>query len=311
MNAVRYGVTRHQLMCLEVVLPSGEVIRTGGKFVKCSSGYDLTQLIAGSEGTLGVISQVTLKLGNRPQAREVALIPFPSLEEAIDAVPDILGLEVLPDGLEFMERSIIEIVEKHLGCKLPCGDSAAFLMVIVEAASSDEVYGYFGRLEEVCRRHGAVETLVAQGEHARRELLEAREKFATALKSFAPLELMDVVVPRSEIARFVRGAKEIARRHGVPLVAYGHAGDGNVHLHPLCLEMSREEWLEKLGPLMGEIYLLGASMGGAVSGEHGIGCDKKAYLPLQMSEAHLALMKRIKLAFDPHGILNPGKIFDL
>ncbi|MCD6567439.1 MAG: hypothetical protein J7K94_01690 [Dehalococcoidia bacterium] len=135
---------------------------------------------------LGVISKVTLKLGNRPQAREVALIPFPRLEAAIDAVPDILGLEVLPDGLEFMERSIIEIVEKHLGHKLPCGDNAAFLIVIVEAASSDKVYGCFGRLEEVCRRHGAVETLVAQGEHARRELLEAREKFATALKSFAP-----------------------------------------------------------------------------------------------------------------------------
>ena len=125
------------------------------------------------------------------------------------------------------------------------------------------------------------------------------------------MELMDVVIPRSGIARFLRGSKEIAGRHGVPLVAYGHAGDGNVHLHLLCLEMSREEWMEKLGPLMGEIYRLGASMGGAVSGEHGIGCDKKAYLPLQMNQAHLALMKRIKLAFDPAGILNPGKIFDL
>jgi len=311
MNAVKYGVTRHHVLGLEAVLPTGEIIKTGGKFVKCSTGYDLTQLIVGSEGTLAVVTKVILKLTTRPAKEEVALIPFANLQNAINVVPEILRLKMTPTGIEFMERGIIEIVEKHLDRELPYHDYEAFLMIIMEGESESEIYEYFSKVDQICKQHGAIETMIPGSERAKRELLDAREKFYPAIRGFAPMEIVDVVVPRSKIAKFVRRVKEIAEEHKMPVVAYGHAGDGNVHLHPICLNMSKEEWNRRLPHLMSDIYRAGVSFGGAISGEHGIGCDKKAYLSIQMDSAHLSIMKVIKRAFDPSNILNPGKIFDL
>jgi len=310
MNAVKYGVTRHNVLGLEAVLPNGEIIQTGGKFVKCSTGYDLTQLIAGSEGTLAVITKVILKLTTKPAKREVLFAPFTSLQNAIDAVPEILRLKMTPIGIEFMERSIIEISEKYLDREIPYHQYDAFLMLIMDGESEDEIYEYFSDVEEICRQHGAIECLVPGSERAKRRLLDAREKFYHAIKRYAPMELVDVVVPRSKIAEFVRRVKEISEEHRTPIIVYGHAGDGNVHLHPVCLNMSREEWDKRLPQILRDIYHAGVSFGGAISGEHGIGLDKKAYLPIQMDEALLNLMKNIKQAFDPNNILNPGKIFD-
>jgi len=311
MNAVKYGVTRHQVLGLEAILPNGEIIKTGGKFVKCSTGYDLTQLIIGSEGTLAVVTKIILKLANKPAKREVLFTPFMNLQSAIDAVPEILGLKMTPIGLEFMERGIIEIVEKHTGKALPYHNYEAFLMIIMEGESEDEIHDYFSKVDEICRRHGAVEAMIPNSERAKRRLLDAREKFYTAISRFAPMEILDVVVPRSEIAKFVRRVKEISEEHKVPVITYGHAGDGNVHLHPVCVDMSQEEWSRRLPKLTRDIYHAGISFGGAISGEHGIGIDKKAYLPIQMDNAQLNIMKAIKKAFDPNNILNPGKIFDL
>lgn len=311
MSAVKYGVTRHHILGLEAVLPSGEVIQTGGKFVKCSTGYDLTQLIVGSEGTLVVVTKVILKLTTKPTKREVLFVPFTNLQSAIDAVPEILRLKMTPIGIEFMERSIIEIVEKYLGRELPYHDYQAFLMLIMEGETESEIYDYFSKVDEICRRHGAIEGMIPGSERAKRRLLEAREKFYHAMKRFAPMELVDVVVPRSEIARFVKRVKEISDEYKVPVVAYGHAGDGNVHLHPVRVNMSQEEWDSRLPYLMSDIYRAGVSFQGALSGEHGIGLDKKAYLPIQMDSTYLGVMKAVKKAFDPNNILNPGKIFDL
>jgi len=311
MNAVKYGVTRHHVLGLEAVLPNGEIMKTGGEFVKCSTGYDLTQLIIGSEGTLAVVTRVILKLTTKPARREVLFIPFTNLQNAVDAVPEILRLKIVPTGIEFMERSIIEIVEKHLGKELPYHGYEAFLMLIVEGESENEIYDYCCQVDEICKRHGAIEVMIPGTVRAKRKLLDAREKFYHALSRFAPMEIIDVVVPRSEIARFVRRVKDISEERKIPVVVYGHAGDGNVHLHPVCLNMSREEWEKELPQLMSDIYRIGVSFRGAISGEHGIGFDKKAYLPIQLDEAHLSLMKAIKKAFDPNGILNPGKIFDL
>jgi len=310
MNAVKYGVTRHNVLGLEAVLPNGEIIQTGGKFVKCSTGYDLTQLIAGSEGTLAVITKVILKLTTKPAKREVLFAPFTSLQNAIDAVPEILRLKMTPIGIEFMERSIIEISEKYLDREIPYHQYDAFLMLIMDGESEDEIYEYFSDVEEISRQHGAIECLVPGSERAKRRLLDAREKFYHAIKRYAPMELVDVVVPRSKIAEFVRRVKEISEEHRTPIIVYGHAGDGNVHLHPVCLNMSRAEWDKRLPQILRDIYHAGVSFGGAISGEHGIGLDKKAYLPIQMDEALLNLMKNIKQAFDPNNILNPGKIFD-
>ncbi|MEE8413570.1 MAG: FAD-linked oxidase C-terminal domain-containing protein [Dehalococcoidales bacterium] len=311
MNAVKYGVTRQNILGLEVVLPGGEIISTGGEFVKCSTGYDLTQLIIGSEGTLAVVTKIILKLTTKPVKREVLFAPFPDLQSAIDTVPDILRLKITPIGIEFIERSIIEIVEKFLDIEIPYHQYDAFLMVIIEGESEDEVYEYCSSLEEICKQHGAIEAMVPGSERARKRLLDTREKFYSALKKYAPLELIDVVVPRSKIAGFVKKVKEISRQHGIPVIAFGHAGDGNVHLHPVCLDMSQEEWNEKLPDLISDIYRAGVAIGGAISGEHGIGLAKKEYLPLQMNTTLLNLMKNVKLAFDPDNILNPGKIFDI
>lgn len=311
MNAVRYGVTRNNILGMEAVLPNGDIVKTGGEYVKSSTGYDLTQLIAGSEGTLGIITEVILKLTTRPLKREVLFAPFSSLQDAIDTVPEILHLKMIPAGLEFMERRIISIIEDYLEREIPYPEYDAFLMIIMDGDSEDEIHEYFTEAAEICKRHGAAEALVPGSERAKRRLLEAREKFYHAIKKYAPMELIDAVVPRSKIPGFVRQVKEISGKHDIPIVIYGHAGDGNVHMHPVCENISKETWEEKLPVLLADIYRAGISFGGAISGEHGIGIAKKPYLSIQIDEPLLALMKRIKQAFDPDNILNPGKIFDI
>jgi glycolate oxidase len=310
MNAVKYGVTRQQVLGVEAVLPNGNIIKSGGKYVKSSSGYDLAQLLIGSEGTLAIVTRIILKLTTRPLFREVLFVPFNDLQDAIDAVPEILRLEMVPIGLEFIERDIIEIVERYTGKEMPYHDYAAFLMLIMEGKSENEILEYFGKVEEICKKHGAVAAMVPGSERAKRRLLKAREQFYPAIKACASFDVVDVVVPRSEVAKFIKKVKEISHKYEIKVIAYGHAGDGNVHLHSIRLNITDEDWNKKEPHLMKEIHEAGISFGGAVSGEHGIGFAKKAYLPLQFSPEEIELMKAIKKAFDPNGILNPGKIFD-
>ena len=308
-NAVKYGVTRHFVLGLEAVLPTGETIHTGGKFVKCSTGYDLTQLIIGSEGTLAVITKVILRLVLPPGRREILFVPFNSLNDAIKSVPDILKERILPVGIEFMERDIINMVEQYTGKEIPLHDYEAFLMIIVEADSEDEIHHISSRNGEVCLNHGAVDIFIPGSERAKRKLLEAREKFYHVIQHFGMPDIADVVVPRSRIAEFVGKAKEIASEYRTPLVAYGHAGDGNVHLHPMSQETDKAE--DKIKEVLTKIYELGVSLGGTISGEHGLGFAKKGYLYMAADKDKLELMKRVKLAFDPNNIMNPGKVFDL
>lgn len=310
-NAVQYGVTRHNILGLEAVLPGGDIINTGGRFVKCSTGYDLTQLIAGSEGTLAVVTGAILRLIPRAAKREMLLAPFSSLQDAIDAVPEILNLKTVPAGIEFLERSIVQIVEKFLDRELPYHQHEAFLLVIAEGESESELYEYFSHVEEICRSHGAVEAMVPGGERAKRRLIEARENFYHALKRYAPMEIIDTVVPRNTIPEFIKKVKQISARYDIPVIVYGHAGDGNVHLHPVCVNTDRDEWERKLPRLMSDIYRTSSSLGGAISGEHGIGLEKKSFFQAETDEALLGAMRGIKRAFDPNNILNPGKIFDL
>jgi glycolate oxidase len=310
LNAVKYGVTRHHVLGLQAVLANGEIFRTGGKFVKCSSGYDLTQLLVGSEGTLAVITEITLKLNTRPNFREALFIPFHSLQDAIDSVPDILMLGKDPVGLEFMERSIMQIAEGYTGKKLPYEGYEAFLLVLSEAENQDEITGYFSEVEKIVKKHGAADALVPPGQHAMRRLLEARETFYHAINKYAPMQILDAVVPRNQIASFVSKVKELEPKYGIPVIVYGHAGDGNVHLHPICRDMPLDTWKTKLNSLMHDIYDIVSEHGGAVSGEHGIGIDKKEFFKSSAGAVLLDTMKKIKTALDPNGILNPGKIFD-
>lgn len=311
MNAVKYGVTRHHIMGVEMVLPDGSIIRSGGKFVKNTSAYDLTQLIIGSEGTLAVVSKIILKLSNPQRYREVLLLPFTGLQKAIDAVPEILRLPVTPVGLEFMEKDIIDIVEDYTGWEMPHHEYPAFLMVFMEAENSELVMEYFHQVNGICRKYDGVEGLIPSSERAKRRLQQMREKFYPAVKAYAKMELVDTVVPRSEIARFIDAVRKLSERSNIPVIGYGHAGDGNVHLHILCHGIKEGEWQLKLPVLVEEIYKAAISFGGAISGEHGIGYAKKKYLPIQYGEDYLRTLKALKRAFDPHNILNPGKIFDV
>ena len=295
---------------LEAVLATGEIVETGGKFVKCSTGYDLTQLIIGSEGTLAVVTKIILKLTTRPERREVLFIPFNRLQDAINAVPDILRHKITPVGIEFMERDIIQIVEQSLDREIPFHDYEAFLMIIIDGESEGEILEAARRIEEVCLGNGAVDVFVPGSERAKRELLEARERFYPAVKQTGLMETADVVVPRSKIPEFITRVKEIAVKHQMPILGFGHAGDGNVHLMLLGKDMAQDAWRGKLPQVFADIYQVGASLGGVISGEHGIGFDKKSYLTMTMDRELIQLMRRIKRAFDPNNILNPGKIFD-
>lgn len=310
MRAVRYGVTRNFVLGLETVLPTGQILRTGGKYVKCSTGYDLTQLIVGSEGTLAVITEVILRLSTQPGLRELLFIPFTSLRQAIKTVPQILKQGVPVIGLEFLDKDAIDIIEDYIERKMPFDEYPAFLLCILEGNSQDEVYDYANRIAEVCTRNGAVDVYIPTSERAKRELLEAREKLYPAIKRAGPIEVVDIVVPRSRIADFVARAKEISIRYNVPIIAPGHAGDGNVHLHLMGRGIEKDEWDTKVPRIMEELYKAGVSLGGTISGEHGLGFEKKKYLGIAMDREKIDLMRRLKRAFDPNYILNPGKIFD-
>jgi glycolate oxidase len=305
MRAVKYGVTRNLVLGLETVLPNGDIIRTGGKYFKCSTAYDLTQLIVGSEGTLAVITEVTVKLISPPPNREILFIPFNSLSDAIRCVPAILREGILPVGIEFMEEGILRMVEQFTGKEIPMLGYTAYLMLILESESYDDFCKLAERISSICLKLGAADIFVPNSESAKRNLLEAREKFQPTFKHNGMLETLDAVVPRSRIADFVEKVKEIGQRYGIRIMASGHAGDGNVHLHPLGTEAD----VAALKDLLTDIYKAAIEMGGTLSGEHGLGFDKKKYLPLAASPEKIELMKRIKRAFDPHNILNPGKVF--
>jgi glycolate oxidase len=305
MRAVKYGVTRNFVLGLEAVLPTGEIIETGGKYIKSSTGYDLTQLLIGSEGTLAVISKAILKLITPPGSRELMLIPFNSLTEAIRFVPVILREKILPVSIEFMERDILRLVQKYTGKELPVKSYAAYLMLMIECDSADEFCHISEQIQNLCLRYGAVDAFVPASESAKRRLLELREKFYPTMQHCGMLDIADVVVPRSQIAEFVEKVKEISRKYAIPVIAYGHAGDGNVHLHPLSQGADKDAHVKEL---LAEIYKVGISLGGTISGEHGLGSEKKDYLPLAATREKLDLMRRLKLAFDPNQIMNPGKV---
>lgn len=309
MRAVKYGVTRDFVRGLEVVLPSGEIVELGGKVVKNSSGYSLKDLMIGSEGTLGFITKAILKLVPLPKKSISLLIPFEDISSAISAVPEIRKSEVTPTAIEFMERDVILDAEEYLGKKFPDKSSEAYLILTYDGNSKEEIEQNFSGVAEICFARGGLDLLIVDTDERKEVVWKARGAFLEAIKgSTTKLDECDVVVPVNQVSTFIQYLYTLKEKHDIRIKSFGHAGDGNVHIFILRDDLNEAAWQEKLSAVFEDLYQKAIELKGKVSGEHGIGYAKVAYLMEEESEAVLNIMKAIKLAFDPKNIMNPGKI---
>ena len=309
MRAVRYGVTRDYVLGMEVVLSSGEILTLGGKNVKTSSGYSLIDLLVGSEGTLGILTKLTVKLIPEPKANISLLIPFDDLDTCIGAVPAVLGCGCEPTAVEFMEREVIACAETYLGKQFPDASADAYLLVRLDGASVEALRPAMDRLTDLALSIGARDALLADTDERKESIWNARGAFLEAIKnSTTVMDECDVVVPRERIADFVRQSGQIGREAGVRICSFGHAGDGNLHIYVCKDAMEDQAWAKALEQVMDRLYAAARNLGGEVSGEHGIGHAKREFLRESLGETQMALMRGIKSVFDPAGILNPGKV---
>jgi glycolate oxidase len=295
---------------LEAVWPTGDIVCLGGKLVKNVTGYDLLHLLIGSEGTLAVVTQVILRLIPLPPAQVDLLVPFDQFGDAARTVSAIIESRIVPATIEFMQRDSVLACQRLLEKELPHNDAAAHLLIQLDGQRQEEVDALMETVGELCLGNGARDVLVAADSRTRDRLWEARRAIIDALNHESPVNHMeDVTVPRAQIPALLAGIQALADRYGVRMVNFGHAGDGNVHVNVLKDDLPDGRWEALLPPLREELYRLTLSLGGALTGEHGIGATRRQYLPLALDEAQIAVMRRIRQAFDPNGILNPGKIF--
>lgn len=309
-RAVKYGVTRDFVLNLEVVLPDGEVIWTGANTLKNSTGYDLTRLLVGSEGTLGIITKAVLRLVPLPRENRLLLVPFDSPYKACEAVSAVFRAGITPSAMEFMERDAIDWSLRFIGDdSLSVPDEVqAHLLVEVDGNDPDALMKDCEAILEVMEAHGAGEVLFAETAAQKDKLWLLRRKVGEAVKSNSVYKEEDTVVPRYELPRLLEGVKEIGRRYGFQSVCYGHAGDGNLHVNIVKGDLSDGAWKEEVPKAIREIFELTVSLRGTLSGEHGIGLVQRPYMDIAFSKVQLDLMRRVKEAFDPLGILNPGKV---
>ncbi len=314
-RAVKYGVIRNYVRGLEVVLASGEIIHLGGKIVKSSSGYNLLHLFIGSEGTLGVITKAIIQLLPAPRVTRSLVVPYDDLSKAIETVPALIQRRGLPLAIEFVEKDVIAITEEFLQKSWPSRKGSTHLLIILEASSEAEMDRISEEVAEICLGRDALDIFVADTEAKQQQILEVRSKIYEAIKPVT-VEILDIALPRSEIAAHVKRVKEVEAEIGLWLPTFGHAGDGNVHTHITRVKQQNEElvplaeseWRPKAETVKRLLYEDGLRRGGVISGEHGIGVIKKAEFFRMTEKAQLELMKQIKKIFDPNDILNPGKV---
>jgi glycolate oxidase len=307
-RAVKYGVTRDYVYGLTCVLPDGRVFKTGGKLLKNVTGYNLTQLIVGSEGTLCVVTEIILKLLPLPQFKRTMLAPFDSLSEAAKALTRIFNAKIIPSAAEFIEQKAIKAAEDKLGKPFPHSDKAALLLFEIDGDRADILDAQAERIGEICVEHGAIDVFVADNPEKQAELWQMRRNIGEAVKSIAIYKEEDTVVPRAMLPALVEKITAISDKYGILTISYGHAGDGNIHVNIIKKNISDDDWNNKLPHVIEELFREVVILGGSISGEHGIGWVQKNYLPLALSPVEIELMRKIKEAFDPRGILNPGKL---
>lgn len=310
-KAVKYGVTNEYVLNLEVVLASGEIIWTGANVVKNATGYNLTQLIVGSEGTLGIITKAVLKLLPLPTKNMLMLVPFHEAEEACKAVATIFQKGITPSGLEFMERDALVWTSKFIGdnsTSIP-DHVQAHLLIEVDGNDEEVLMKDCENIVSVLEQFKIDEILFADSQAQKDALWNLRRKVGEAVKSQSIYKEEDTVVPRYELPKLLVGIKSIGKKYGFHSVCYGHAGDGNLHVNIIKGNLTDDVWDNQLPIAIREIFELTVGLGGTISGEHGIGYVQKSYMDIPFGQVELNLMKGIKNVFDPNGILNPGKIF--
>jgi len=313
-KAVKYGVTGRYIVGMEMVTPTGDVVRLGGKLVKDVTGYNLIQLMVGSEGTLGVFTQITLKLMPLPKSSVDLLVLFTSAEDAIAAVPRIMTESgLIPTAIEFMDRAAVHTACGYLNETLPYEQCGAMLLITVDGAAPSQVEREYEAIGELCLTAGAIEVYVADNATTSERVWKVRANIAEAYSTISPQQANeDLVVPIAAIPQLVAGMEELAARYGVNIPAYGHAGDGNIHTRIVkAPDWPLERWQEALPMVQKDLYDLTAGLGGRISGEHGIGHKRKKHMSTFVTEEYLDICRAIKISLDPNNILNPGKIFDL
>lgn len=308
-KAVKYGVTKDYVLGLEFVTAAGEIINTGASVLKNSTGYNLTQLIIGSEGTLGIITKIYFKLLPLPAKKKVILVAYNSIDECASSVAKIFQAGIIPSALEMMERSAIDAARRQLGKEFPNSRAEAQLLIEVDGNYEESLDKDIEKIAEVVSDAGAFDIVMAEDNNKMSELWALRRCIGEAVKSISIYKEEDTVVPRANMPALIKGVKEICSEYQITSICYGHAGDGNVHVNILKDKTDNETWEKNIDPAIRKIFELTVSLGGTISGEHGIGYSQKNYLDIAIKENEINLMKNIKKVFDPNGIMNPGKIF--
>jgi len=313
-RAVKYGVTGRYIMGLELITPEGKIVNLGGKLLKDVTGYDIKQLIVGSEGTLGIVTKIIIRLTPLPTAKVDLLVLFKDISSAIKMVPKIMTeAKIVPTSVEFMDKLSVQASCQYLNEKLPYQDSGAMLIIEVDGNREDIVSEDAEKVGEMCLKEGAIEVYWADNYTTQERIWSVRRNIAEAFMVFSPHQsLEDIVVPISKIPEIIPELERISKKYNIKIPCYGHAGDGNLHAtlvkNP---DSSMEEWYTLEVEALKELYKATKKLGGTLSGEHGIGSKRKGFMGIVCTREELDLMKRIKMAFDPNGIMNPGKIFDM
>jgi glycolate oxidase len=306
-RALKYGVTRDYVLGLTVVLPTGEILDIGVETAKGVVGYDLARLIVGSEGTLAIVTETTLRLVPKPEMKKTMLVIFPDILSAAQCVSRIIKEKIVPTTIEFMDSLSVDCVRDQLPLELPEGE---LTMLLIEVdGNSVQIDKDIRKIEDMCQQMGITGLRLARNKKEAEDLWKARRNLSPSLQKLKPHKInQDVVVPRSRLAEFVTTLSDIGRRYNLSIPSFGHAGDGNIHIN-IMLNRDNNDEVERANQALKEIMKLVVDLKGTISGEHGVGISKMPYIGMEISATGLELMSRIKKAFDPNGILNPGKIF--
>ncbi len=306
-RCVKYGVTKDYILGLEVVTATGEIIRTGGKTLKNVVGYDLTKLFVGSEGTLGVVTEIILKLLPKPEAKKTMLVQFETIHGAARGVAEIIRAKIIPTTLEFLDAATISCIRDISPFPLP--EECRAILIIEVDGDGEVIERQAARIMEVIQPLGVLDTRIASTAEESEKIWQVRRNVSSSLRKVNPDKFNeDIVVPRSKVPEMISALEELSEKYGVPIVNFGHAGDGNIHVN-IMVDLAEEGMEDTVHKVMDEIFRSALALEGSISGEHGIGTSKMNYLGMEIDSATVGYMQRIKTAFDPNNILNPGKIF--